>query len=114
MSLDPGKLRHRVTFQQKVVGEDSNGDTVENWEDLATLPTVWAGYEPLSARDFNASRSEQSEIASRFTVRYRDDLDASMRILFRGKAHNIVGVLPDKDSGLEYLTLPCKSGVNPG
>lgn len=114
MSLPAGKLRHRIVIQALTRVEDSNGDAVESWANLDTPPETWAGYEPVSVRDFIQSRAEQSEVASRFTVRYRNDLDASMRILFRGQAHNILGVLPDKDSGLEYLTLPCKSGVNPG
>jgi SPP1 family predicted phage head-tail adaptor len=111
MSLDPGTLRHRITLQQRVNSEDSNGDLVESWEDVAT---VWAACEPVSVRDFIASRSEQSELTARFVIRYRDDIDASMRIIHRGAVYNIAGVLPDKESGLEYLTLPCRSGVNAG
>lgn len=111
MSLEAGDLKHRVLIQSRGTSKDSDGDTVETWTDFATL---WAACEPVSVRDFIASRAPQSEIAVRFKVRYRDDLLASMRIVHRGAAYNIAGVLPDKDSGLEYLTLPCTAGVNLG
>lgn len=111
MSLDPGQLRHRITIQQKESVQDSNGDTVDDWSDFAT---VWAACEPVSVRDFIASRAEQSELSARFVIRYRDDIDASMRIIHRGAIYNIAGVLPDKESGLEYVTIPCRAGVNAG
>ena len=47
-------------------------------------------------------------------IRYRTGILPTMRILFRGKAYNIAGALPDKDSGLEYLTIPVSEGVNAG
>ncbi|HEM0058926.1 TPA: head-tail adaptor protein, partial [Escherichia coli] len=36
------------------------------------------------------------------------------RVLFRGKLYSIEGILPDPDSGLEYLTLACSEGVKDG
>lgn len=44
-------------------------------------------------------------------MRYRDGLLPTMRILYRNKVYSIHGVLPDPDSGLEYLTLPVSEGV---
>ena len=37
-----------------------------------------------------------------------------MRILHRGKIYNIEGVLPDDESGLQWLTLPYSEGVKDG
>lgn len=111
MSLEAGKLRHRVRIEQLTPSKDSDGDPVEVWTLLAE---VWAAIEPLSAREFRASQAVQSEITGRITIRYRDDVSASMRIVHRGKTYNIAGVLADKETGLEYLTLPVSEGANAG
>lgn len=44
-------------------------------------------------------------------IRYRDDVDASMRAVYRGKYYNILAVLPDAESGREHLTLMTSEGV---
>lgn len=106
--LDPGKLRHRVRIEQLVRTIDDNGDAIEVW---ATLATVWAAIEPLSAREFVASQSVQSGVSARITIRYRSDVRPSMRLIHGSKVYQIEGVLSDKDSGLEYITLPCTEGV---
>lgn len=107
-----GTLRHRITIQRRSAEQDPNtGAMVEGWSDLAT---VWANVEPLSVREFIASRGEQAEITARITIRYRAGLDPTMRILHRGLIYNIEGVLPDPRTGRQYLTMPVSGGVNDG
>ena len=77
---------------------------IPGWQDVAT---VWASIEPLSAREFIAAQAVQSDVSVRVSVRYRPGITAAMRLLHDGKTYNITGVLADKDSGREYLTLPC-------
>jgi len=99
-----GRLRHRVTIREFQQTQDpTSGEMVSAWVEVAT---VWAHVEPLSVRDFVAAGAAQSEVSARITIRYRDDLTAAMRIEHRGKTYAIAGVLPDKASGLEYITLP--------
>ncbi|WP_202444518.1 phage head closure protein [Schauerella aestuarii] len=112
MPLSSGKLRHRVVIQRQQNTQDPDtGDLTTTWVDLAS---VWASIEPLSAREFVQSSATQSNITARVTIRYRKGIDATMRILHREKIYGIEGVLADKDSGLEYLTLPCSEGVGQG
>lgn len=111
MSLDVGKLDKRMGVEYVVRSEDSSGDAIETWMHLRD---VWASLEPVSVRDFIASRSEQSEVTARIQIRYCDDITPSMRFTHRGKVYNIVGILPDKDSGLESLTFAVTQGVNQG
>ena len=109
-TLNPSSLRHRVEIQRKAQTQDPNtGEIITEWVKLAD---VWASVEPLSAREFIAAQAGQSEITARIVTRYRNDIDAAMRILFRGKRYNIHGALPDADSGLEYLTLPVSEGIS--
>lgn len=110
--MQAGKLRHRVTIQEPVQLQDSeSGGVVPSWLDIAT---VWAEVYPLSAREFISAQAEQSEVTTRITIRYRPGITNKHRILFRQQVFNITGVLPDPDSGMEYLTLPCSEGVNDG
>lgn len=110
--MQAGKLRHRVTLQKPVKTQSpSTGAVINTWEDVAEL---WADVVDLSAREFIAAQAAQSEITTRITVRYRDDVTSKHRILFRGRVYNIHGALADDKSGLEYLTLPCSQGVNNG
>lgn len=106
-----GKLRHRVRIERQATVLDSFGQQSTGWTLVAT---VWAAVEPLSAREFAAASQAQSELSARITIRYRADLLASDRIVFRGKTYNIAGVLPDAESGLEHITLPVSEGVNAG
>lgn len=111
MPLEAGKLRHRIVIQQPVETQDAGTGAINvTWADLAT---VWAAIEPLSAREFVASQAEASQVSSRVVIRYRDDVTAKMRIHYVAKDiyFNIEGVLSDKDSGQEYLTLPVSDGT---
>lgn len=121
MALQAGKLRHRVRIEQYAnvldeFGEPVRGDQGEHVKAWLEVATVWAAIEPLSAREFMQSASLQSQITARIVIRHRSGLDASMRIvhLATGAIYNPAGFLPDKESGLEYLTIPVSAGVNDG
>ena len=103
--LKAGNLRHRIALQRKQQTQNpQTGALLTTW---VTEATVWAAVEPLSAREFVAAQAVQSNVSVRITVRYRPGITAAMRILHDGKVYGITGVLADKDSGREYLTLPC-------
>lgn len=109
--LDSGKLRHRVSIERvSLIQDATTGAMVETWTEIAK---VWAAVEPLSAREFVQSAAGQSEVTARITIRARD-IQAKDRIIHRGTVYNIRGVLHDKESGLEYITLPVGTGVNEG
>lgn len=111
MPLDAGRLRHRVRIEQPVETQDSVSGSIEiEWQEVVT---VWAGIEPVSAKEFVAAQSETSKINTRIFIRYRPDVSANMRIyhLSKDKYYNIEGVLADKESGVEYVTLVCSEGV---
>jgi len=112
MSLAAGRLRHRIELQAPVeVRDPVTGLISHGWE---TKATVRAAIEHSSAREFIQSQAMQAQITARITIRYRADVQPTWRALYRGRIYNIHGVLPDLDSGLEYLTLPVSEGVNDG
>ena len=116
MAIAAGKFRHRVTIQQPQNNQDpETGENIVSWVD-----TVWtripAAIEPLSAREFIASQTQQSKISLRITIRYRTGMNATMRLINNrtSEIYNIEGVLPDNIYNNEYITLPCSAGVNDG
>jgi len=102
--LEAGKLRHRITILQPDTEQDSSTGEMEMvWSELAT---VWAGWEPLSVKDFIASASVQNNISVRAVIRHRSGILPNFRVRKNSVDYEIVGPpLPDKDSGIEYLTL---------
>ena len=104
-----GNLRHKVQLQAKQVSQDPNtGEMVTTW---VTIAQPWAEIVPMSGSEFMAAAAEQSEVRGRIVIRYRDDVGASMRVVYRGKYYNILAVLPDAESGVEHLTLMVGEGV---
>ncbi len=111
MPIVAGKLRHRIEIQTPVEVQDSISGAMDvTWDVMAT---VWASIEPMSAKEFVTSQTELSRVTTRITLRYRNDVNPSMRIYHpaKDKFYNIEGLLSDKQSGLEYMTLPCSEGV---
>lgn len=111
MPLEAGKLRHRIKIERPVITQDqNNGAPITEWTEVAT---VWAAINPMSARDLIASQAEASKVMGRITIRYRADINETMRLVHeaKGDIYNIEGILADPDSGLEYLTIPVSLGV---
>ncbi|NWA25507.1 phage head closure protein [Pseudomonas gingeri] len=108
-----GDLRHSIQFQALKAGVDpeTQEPTPGAWVDIVKL---WSAIKPLSGREFIAAQAVQSEVVGRLVIRRRPGITASMRGVYRGEIYNIQGVLPDPDSGLDYLTLPYSLGVNDG
>jgi SPP1 family predicted phage head-tail adaptor len=107
--MKAGTLRHLVEIQRPADTQDtSTGAIVRTW---GTFASVWASVAPLSAREFFVAQAEHSKVTARIVIRYRDDVDSTCRVLFRNAMYNIEGVLPDKESGLEYLTLLVSVGT---
>lgn len=121
--IDSGRLKHRIRIERYaelldtsglVIQDPNTGEVARDWVEVAT---VWAAIEPLSVREFIQSQEKQSQVSARITLRFRDDFDAACRLVHMrvGRpevVYNPLGILADKDSGLEYLTVPVSAGVS--
>lgn len=104
-----GVLRHLVQLQTPIKTQDPiTGAIVETWANVAK---VWAEIVPSSAREFLAAGAEQSEMRGRATIRYRNDVNPTMRFLHRNKTYAILGFMPDAESLKGHLTLMIGEGV---
>lgn len=108
-AVGSGYLRHKVQLQAPTVAQNPvTGEEQVTW---ATIANLWAEIVPMSAREFVAAAAEQSEVRGRIVIRYLEDIDASMRIVYRGRYYAIFGVMPDAESGKEHMTLMTGEGV---
>lgn len=106
--MDVGKLRHQIDLYGWTQTQDEDtGVITEGYAAVAT--GVWASVEPMSTREYIASQATQAQATTRVVIRYREGVLPTMRVLHRGTFYDLAGPpLPDKHSGLEWLTLLCK------
>lgn len=111
--MQAGRLRHLVTFEESVIDIDSDGAQVEVWALAFGFPLA-TEITALSGRELIAAQAVQSKVTGRMKVRYRPGFNASMRAIHRGVIYNIAAVIPDPDSGFEFLTLLTSTGADEG
>jgi SPP1 family predicted phage head-tail adaptor len=110
-----GSLRRRIKLRSG--GETQDPDTgVMTPGGALVAEGIPAAIEPLSGREFIASAATQAQVTTRITIRYRADVVETMTIEDdRGKVYTIEAPpLPDKKSGIEYLTLLCAESTGAG
>ena len=98
--LYPSRLRYRVEFRRRVVTVE-HGISKERWE---TAFICWCGAEPLSGREFWEAAAINRENEVRFTIRYRKDVSAEMRIRLDSTVYDITSIL-DKNNRHEALEI---------
>ena len=106
-----GEIRHRVLIQrQDPESRDKNGHFVEgDWHDYVTLS---AKVTPVSSRDLIASQADMSEVTARMKIRYRTDIDTTMRVIWKNRIYAIDSqALDDNDTGNIYCTFNLSGGV---
>ncbi len=102
-----GQLRHRVTIQQKIISQNSFGEEVVTWSDVAT---VWAAVEPLRGQEFIEARQAEAEITARIRMRYRSDVRPDMRVVWGTHTYDVLAVIDVAGRGRE-LQLMCREIV---
>lgn len=105
------ELRHRVVIQSKGEGgRDEDGHPLPN--EWTTYKTLYAKVTPVSARDLALSQSEVTEIVARMKIRYRTDIDTSMRVLWKDRIYTIDSEgLDDNVDSYTYTTFNLSTGV---
>lgn len=87
--MQAGKLDRRITIQSATLIDDGYGGQVETWGDVAT---VWAQFLPGGGNERFASAQVYAETQARFRIRWRAGLSPKNRVLFDGKAWDVLAV----------------------
>lgn len=103
MSQNAGELRHRIMVQHFASGRDEDGYPLpEQWVDYMPL---WAKVTHLSGKDLIAAQASNSKVVARVKIRYREDIDTTMRVIYKGKTYAIDSqALEDTNTGYESVT----------
>lgn len=103
--INPGELRHRITFQK--LDKDARndyGEPIEKWDNVVS---VRAGIYPISGREFYAAETVNSEVTHKINIRYSKDLNPNMRIKFSGRFFSIISIISFQEKNI-ILQLLCK------
>lgn len=96
-------LNHRVTIERPSSAKDAIGQPIEGWE---LVGDVWANVRYLNGVETIKAGAEMSIAKASIRVRYRTDLDASMRVRFGSTTFKVNAVLPD-EAGRWHVDLVC-------
>lgn len=102
MSGLASRLRERVTIEQQQTVDDGYGGKTVTWD---ALTTVFAEVVPMqqSVRERSLAEQIRAVAGYRVTIRARSDVDASMRLQWKGRVMQIHS-LHAVDSELQLLT----------
>lgn len=103
------RMRQRITLQTPQESDDGAGGVTRSWSDV---DTVWAEVLPLSGGRIERlfARQLQDEVSHRIIIRYRDDVTATMRVVYAGRAMNIRSVVNVAEAGV-MLEILADEGV---
>lgn len=105
--IDAGRFNQRVTLQAPVATLDELGQPVDGWTEV---DTVWAEANPTRSQELSSGGSTDSQIDVVFRVRYRTDITAAMRVVWRSTPYALIGDPVDVRGRREVLELNCASG----
>jgi SPP1 family predicted phage head-tail adaptor len=105
---DAGAFDQRVQLQVQTVGQCADGTRTEPWADWGGLR--WAQVLPTTGRDLIAAGTQQHEATVKVRIRWVDGVTGAMRLLWRGRVHQLVGDPIDITGGRHTLELLCKAG----
>ncbi|HCQ7757674.1 phage head closure protein [Citrobacter sp. 50677481] len=110
--MQAGRLRDRITVQNRTTDRDNSGQPVESWHDGAE---TWAEVKGISGRELVAAGAETAVATIRVWTRFRRDITAASRLRvetgpFKGAILNIIGPPIPYSRGVQ-LEILCKQGA---
>lgn len=95
-------LRKRIMFRKKKAF-DGPVMPLDEYEDYKK---IYADVRYLRSRGLYAARSANIKTDAELIIRYREDIDETMRVVLGGKEYNIDGIIPlDNVKGFLSITV---------
>lgn len=104
----------QITVQALTQSKDGFGGNVKSWTNH--LENIRAERQAKSGNERRGTDhgGEVAESREEFKINFREGIDASMRVSFKGQFFNIKHVKPFGKMNREWLLLTCDTGVNDG
>lgn len=106
--LKAGKLRHIVTVKKPTYTQVADGSVTVSFTNLFKC---YCSIEPISVKELILANTTEHKISVRILIRYNSLIDNTCVIYHGDKIYNIEGIQADTESGIEYLTLACSTGI---
>lgn len=105
MAMKAGDLRHAITLLKPVTTLNERNRRETTWEDAGQ---VWSAKSDVSGREFWQAQAYHAEDVVTYTIRWRDDVDATWRLNDHGVIYNILEV---NHLGYmrDYIRLKCRN-----
>lgn len=103
--MDAGTLNREVTISRPPIGSDQYGEPLTTW---STVATVWANIKYLNGAETIRADAVMSVAKVSIRIRYRTDLDTSMRVRRGVTTFTVLAVLPD-EVNQEHVDLVCST-----
>lgn len=104
--LTAGKLRHNVTWQEKIQAPDGGGGYTYTPNDVVTTR---AFIKPISTNERFFAQKIESDISHRIYIRYRTDINPAMRINYGGRLFQVKGIM-DIEEQNKWLEISAVEG----
>lgn len=110
--MQAGRLNRRLTLLQPSISQGAMGNVQRAWTPAAT---VWCMKEPLQGREFFESQKTTSEVTTRFTIRYRDDIKATWKCEDEDGSYTVIAVInPDDENRMLQIMAKELTSGEPG
>lgn len=100
--VEGGRLRHRITIEQRSTSQNSFGEPLLTW---TTFITRWASVEPIIGKEFFASQQVQSEVTTKIRVRDATGVLPQMRVNYNSRIYDIKSIMDIEERGREVLLM---------
>jgi len=111
-----GKMRHRITFQERTETQDSFNGIEYSFANLSANPTMWGRVEPINTAEKFTRDNLETRYDYKVTTRWRTDISTDMRIQWTdrsGTVRTLSIVTPPRDIQDErgrYMEFMCLEG----
>lgn len=89
--MEPGRLDRRIRFERKDVTQNNYGEEGVTWTPIATM---WAARQNLRGDEKWSAQQVAGELVSRYVIRYREDLNPTMRLIDGARIYDVHQLYP--------------------
>lgn len=108
--MKAGILNRRIRIERPNTARDELGQPIPGWTLVAE---VWSNIRHLNGLETLKADQPKSVVKASIRIRFRSDVDASMRVVYGAAIYDIQAVLPD-DEDRDRLDLACEIGASDG
>lgn len=102
--MNAGDLNQRIAIQSQDATQDALGQPVVWWDDVVHC---WASIKHQRGMAVVRADAQSSTVKASIRIRYRTDIDATMRVVHGATVYQIMAVLPDERTR-DFIDLVCE------